>query len=369
MSALLVTGGAGFIGSNLVRWLLERTRDRIVVLDKLTYAGGRENLAALAADPRFELVEGDVLDAALVASLLVRHRPRGVFHLAAESHVDRSIDAPDVFVRTNVLGTQTLLDQVRRHLATGDLPDGFRLVQVSTDEVYGSLPDGRRADEEAPFAPNSPYAASKAAADHMARAWHVTYGVPVVVTHATNNYGPFQFPEKLIPLMLLNALEGRSLPVYGDGGHRRDWIHVLDHCRGLFAAFEHGRPGARYNLGTGIERSNLDVVEAICDVLERLVPAGGNPALAGRGVTEYRELIEFVADRPGHDRRYAVDSTRARGELGFTPQIAFEEGIEQTVRWYLENRAWCAAAEGRGYRRQRLGLPGCEPSSTGRSPA
>ncbi|RMF76849.1 MAG: dTDP-glucose 4,6-dehydratase [Acidobacteria bacterium] len=369
MSALIVTGGAGFIGCNLVRALLRATGDRIVVFDRLTYAGGRENLADLADDPRVELVVGDVADAEAVAAVLDAHRPRGVFHLAAETHVDRSIDAPHAFVRTNVLGTQVLLEQVRRYLERPGAPDGFRLVQVSTDEVYGSLPEGRRADEQAPFAPSSPYAASKASADLLAHAWHVTWDLPVIVTHATNNYGPFQFPEKLIPLMLLNALEGRALPLYGDGLQRRDWIHVEDHCDGLIAAFGRGVPGRRYNLGTGVERTNLEVVETLCAILERLRPAAASDALARAGVASYRELITHVADRPGHDRRYAVDVARARNELGFAPRIPFGEGLERTVRWYLEHRDWCAAVEARGYRRERLGLGGRDPLAGERAPA
>ncbi|HKQ60754.1 MAG TPA: dTDP-glucose 4,6-dehydratase [Candidatus Polarisedimenticolaceae bacterium] len=346
----LVTGGAGFIGSNLVRHLLAEAAERIVVLDKLTYAGLRENLADLLGNPRFTFVHGDIADAALVERLLAEHAPTAILNLAAESHVDRSIDAPGAFVQTNVVGTFVLLDASRRHLARLDAAarERFRFLHVSTDEVFGSLGAEGQFTEETAYAPNSPYAASKAAADHLVQAYHRTYGLPTLLTNCSNNYGPFQFPEKLIPLMILNALDGRPLPIYGDGGNVRDWLYVEDHCSGLLAVLRRGRPGQSYNIGARNERSNLQTIDALCAILERVRP---------RATGSYAALKTFVADRPGHDRRYAIDPSKLERELVWKPRHDFTHGLEATVRWYLEHRDWCAAAESHGqYARGRLGL-------------
>jgi dTDP-glucose 4,6-dehydratase len=360
METLLVTGGAGFIGSNLVRLALGRAGTRVIVLDRLTYAGNLASLADVAHHPRFLFVQGDIADAEAVGALLAAHRPRAVLNLAAETHVDRSIDGPRAFIRTNVVGTFELLEAVRRHW-TGLDPARrarFRLVHVSTDEVYGSLGPAGLFTEDTAYAPTSPYAASKAAADHLVRAYHETYGLPAIVTNCSNNYGPYQFPEKLIPLMILNAVEGRPLPIYGDGGNVRDWLYVEDHCAGILRVLEGGHPGRRYNIGGHNERTNLEVVDRICAVLDDLVPAAGNPAVAARRLVRYAELKTFVPDRPGHDRRYAIDATRIRTELGWAPTHGFDAGIEKTVRWYLAHRDWCATVQAGTYGRERLGLGG-----------
>jgi dTDP-glucose 4,6-dehydratase len=331
---LLVTGGAGFIGANFVLSTIARSGEPVVNLDKLTYAGNLANLEALAGDARHVFVQGDICDRALVRKLLAAHRPRAIVHFAAESHVDRSIEGPAEFMRTNVTGTFSLLEEARAHwqaLAGGER-ERFRFLHISTDEVYGSLgPEDPAFTERSPFAPNSPYAASKAAADHLARAWHHTYGLPVLTTNCSNNYGPYQFPEKLIPLVIANALAGKPLPVYGDGGNVRDWLYVLDHCEALRAVLERGRPGETYNIGGASERHNLEVVRAICRLLDE-----ARPRKAGR----HEDLIAFVADRPGHDRRYAIDASKIARELGWRPKEHFESGLAKTVRWYLENQAW-----------------------------
>jgi dTDP-glucose 4,6-dehydratase len=358
MESLLVAGGAGFIGSNFVRLLLARTDARVVVLDRLTYAGNLASLADVAQHPRFTFVQGDIRDRAMVAALLREHRPDAVVNLAAETHVDRSIDGPRAFVETNVVGTFELLEATRRHLEdlAPERRARFRVLHVSTDEVYGSLGPAGRFAETSPYAPNSPYAASKASADHLVRAYHETYGVPALVTNCSNNYGPYQYPEKLIPLMILNAADGRPLPVYGDGGNVRDWLHVEDHCAALLLVLRRGAPGARYNVGAGEERTNLEIVDAICAALESLRPAAENAALTARGIARYGELRTFVADRPGHDRRYAVDATRVRTELDWRPAHRLEDGLRATVAWYLEHRGWCHAVLGGRYERERLGL-------------
>ncbi|HEX2252639.1 MAG TPA: dTDP-glucose 4,6-dehydratase [Thermoanaerobaculia bacterium] len=356
----LVTGGAGFIGANFVRLVMAERAVRVVVLDKLTYAGNRANLAEVESDERFAFEHADIADPEAVSAIFARHHPTAVLNFAAESHVDRSIDDPGAFVRTNVTGTFVLLDAARRHAK--DLPaadrERFRFLHVSTDEVYGSLGPTGAFTEETPYAPNSPYSASKAGADHLVRAWHETFGLPVLLTNCSNNYGPYQFPEKLVPLMILNALEGRDLPIYGDGGNVRDWIYVEDHCRGVLAALERGAPGGRYNLGGRAERTNLEMVDGLCAALERELPAADNPALRARGLSDYRELKTFVADRPGHDRRYAIDDRRARRELGWEPAHDLEAGLTATVRWYLAHRDWCEAVQTGRYRRERLGLAG-----------
>lgn len=351
---VLVCGGAGFIGSNFVRYLLKAGVSSVVVLDKLTYAGNRFNLPL---DRRVDFVHGDIADRELVLRLLRLHRPRWVVNFAAETHVDRSIDGPEPFLHTNVVGTFALLEAVRVYLDTaGGGQAGFRFLQVSTDEVYGSLPEGLRAHEGFPYAPRSPYAASKAAGDHFVAAYGVTYRLPVLLTHCSNNFGPYQYPEKLIPLMILNALEGRPLPVYGDGLHVRDWLYVDDHCDALLRVLQAGRGGSRYNIGGGSEMTNLEVVDRICEVLEALMPAARNPALRAVGVGGYRELVSFVEDRPGHDRRYSLDFSLIRQELGWAPQHDFETALRRTVRWYRENRRWCEEVLAGRYNRERLGL-------------
>ncbi len=359
METIVVTGGAGFIGSNFVRLALaELPGTRVVVLDKLTYAGNPANLADVADDPGFGFVEGDIADRGTVRRLFAEHDPTAILNFAAESHVDRSIDDPSDFVRTNVAGTFELLEGARAHQrdVDADRRERFRFLHVSTDEVYGSLGPSGAFHEETAYAPNSPYAASKAGADHLVRAYHRTYGLPTLLTNCSNNYGPYQFPEKLIPLMVLNAVEGRDLPIYGDGGNVRDWIYVEDHCRGLLAVLERGVPGERYNLGGANEHSNLEVVDLICDALEAELPAADNPALAARGLGAYRDLKTFVRDRPGHDRRYAIDDRKVRREIGWAPEHDFVAGLSATVRWYLAHRDWCHEIQTGNYRRERLGL-------------
>ncbi|AKS42386.1 dTDP-glucose 4,6-dehydratase [Wenzhouxiangella marina] len=353
MTTLLVTGGAGFIGSNFVRLALTDPNTRVINLDLLTYAGNRESVQDLDPD-RHVFVQGDIGDAALVGRLLAEHRPDAIVHFAAESHVDRSIDDPSAFIRTNVLGTQVLLDRALDYWRSG-AADGFRFVHVSTDEVYGTLgPDDAPFDEQHRYAPNSPYAASKAAADHLARAWHRTYGLPVMITNCSNNYGPYQFPEKLIPLMLINALEGERLPVYGDGQQRRDWLFVEDHCRAIARVLDAGQAGRVYNIGGNAEMCNLDVVHLLCDLLDERV-TGERPR---------RELIEFVQDRPGHDRRYAINASRIRDELGWEPSVDFAGGLAATVDWYLEQRDWWQRIRDGRYRSERLGVAHFEESES-----
>jgi len=354
---VLVTGGAGFIGCNFVRLLLAETELRVVVLDKLTYAGHRESLADLESHPRYRFVHGDIADRELLRRTFAEHELDAVVNFAAESHVDRSIESPGDFVHTNIVGTFQLLEAARAQLSRDAARrDGFRFLHVSTDEVYGTLGADGLFSETTSYAPNSPYAASKASADHLVRAYFHTYGLPTLLTNCSNNYGPYQFPEKLIPLMVLNAAEGKPLPVYGDGGNVRDWLHVEDHCRGILLVLREGVPGEKYNLGGGNERTNLQVVAAICSALEEKRPAAGNPALRELGLTSYDQLVRFVPDRPGHDRRYAIDAGKVRRELGWEPRYRFEEGLVQTVGWYLSNLDWCEAVQSRGYRRERLGL-------------
>ena len=360
----IVTGGAGFIGSNFVRRVHAASSRRIVVLDNLTYAGSLENLRELEGDARVRFVRGEIGDGPSVARLLAEERPTAIVNFAAESHVDRSIDSPRPFVDTNVAGTFELLEAARRHVRglDRDAVARFRFVHVSTDEVFGSLGAAGRFDEESPYAPRSPYAASKAAADHLVRAYHHTFGLPTLITNCSNNYGPYQFPEKLVPLMILNGADGRALPIYGDGLQVRDWIHVDDHCAGVIRAIEAGRPGESYNLGAECERTNLEVVDAICAGRERLRPAAENPQLRIRGLRSYSDLKTFVEDRAGHDRRYAIDPSKAQRELGWTACRQFDEALEETVRWYLDHRGWCAAVErGAKYGRERLGLAGERP--------
>ncbi len=346
---LFVTGGAGFIGGEFVRQAVASGRP-VINLDKLTYAGNLDSLATITADPRYLFVEGDIGNADCVAALLREHHPRAVVNFAAESHVDRSIDGPADFVETNVVGTFRLLEAVRSHWKNlpHDEQHAFRFLHVSTDEVYGSLGPTGAFTETTPYAPNSPYSASKAASDHFVRAYHHTYGLPTLTTNCSNNYGPFQFPEKLIPLMILNCLAGRPLPVYGDGGQVRDWLFVADHCRAIQLVLDRGRVGEVYTIGGNCEMKNLDVVRTICRSVDRLAP--GLP----HGPSE--SLIAFVTDRPGHDRRYAIDFSKLSAELGWQPQETFASGIERTVRWYLENTDWIDRVASGGYRQERLGL-------------
>ena len=350
MTTVLVTGGAGFIGSNFVRQWIDQQEDRLVNLDKLTYAGNLDSLASLADDPRHLFVEDDICDGPLLGRLFDQYQPRAVVNFAAESHVDRSIDGPAAFVETNVVGTFRLLEAARSYWndLKGSRREEFRFLHVSTDEVYGSLGPTGLFTENTPYAPNSPYSASKAAADHFARAYHHTYGLPTLVTNCSNNYGPYQFPEKLIPLMILNALEGKPLPVYGDGQQIRDWLYVEDHCRAIRTVLAKGVPGEVYNIGGDCERANLDVVKEIAAIVDRLRPDLPHVPCSS--------LINFVTDRPGHDRRYAIDAGKIRRELGWKPLENFESGLERTVRWYLENEAWVEGVTSGKYRRQRLGL-------------
>ena len=348
MSTLLITGGAGFIGSNLVQYALDNGSDRLVVVDKLTYAGSLLNLERPLKDPRVTFVRADIADRDAMARVFEETRPDAVLNLAAETHVDRSIDGPRPFIDTNITGTFVLLEAARRHVAALADParQAFRFLHVSTDEVYGTLGASGQFSEETPYAPNSPYAASKASADHLVRAYGHTYGLPVLITNCSNNYGPFQFPEKLIPLTILNALEGRPLPIYGDGGNVRDWLHVDDHAAGLLLVLRNGRVGEKYNIGGGNERTNLEIVDGICDALDDARP----------GSASRRALKTFVPDRPGHDRRYAIDAAKIRRELGWTPRRTLETGLRETVQWYLDHRDWCEAVQAGRYDRTRLGL-------------
>jgi dTDP-glucose 4,6-dehydratase len=358
METLLVTGGAGFIGANFVEyWLDAHADDRVVVLDALTYAGNRASLQAVAGRPGFEFVHGDICDRDLATRLIDGREISTIVHFAAESHVDRSIVGPEEFLRTNVIGTQTLLQAARAvWMADGGAPGRVRFHHISTDEVYGSLgPDDPPFSESTPYAPNSPYAASKAASDHLVRAYHHTYGLPVTTSNCSNNYGPYQFPEKLIPLMLVNALEGKPLPVYGDGGNVRDWLYVTDHCRAIERVLLDGRVGETYNVGGRNEWRNVDVVHLLCGLLDEAFMADrslavrfpASPAAQGRLTSE---LVTFVKDRPGHDRRYAVDTAKIERELGFTPQESFETGLRKTVAWYLEHEAWWRGVMDGSYR-------------------
>jgi dTDP-glucose 4,6-dehydratase len=347
---ILVTGGAGFIGGAFVRQVVGEGAAKVVNLDKLTYAGNLDSIAGVRDDPNHVFVRGDIADGKLVADLLAIHRPVAVVNFAAETHVDRSIDGPRAFVETNVAGTFELLMAARAYLESLDATGkaAFRFLHVSTDEVYGSLGPGEMFTERSRYDPRSPYSATKAASDHLVRAWHHTYGLPTLVSSCSNNYGPYQFPEKLIPLVILNALEGRPLPVYGDGRNVRDWLFVDDHCRALRRVLEAGRAGETYNIGGSSERTNLEVVGAICDAVDALRP--------GLAHSPCRSLVRFVPDRPGHDRRYAIDATKIREELGWTPSLGFEAGLALTVRWYAENPGWVERVASGSYRRERLGL-------------
>lgn len=347
---LLVTGGAGFIGAAVIRYVIGHTDWSVLNVDKLTYAGNLDALASVVDNPRYRFLRADICDRPAMTNAFREFGPNAVMHLAAESHVDRSIDAPDDFIQTNVAGTATLL-QIATDYRRETRHDSFCFHHVSTDEVYGDLAPGDPPfTEYSPYAPSSPYAASKAAADHMVRAWHRTFGLPVVISNCSNNYGPYQYPEKLIPLMILNALEGKPLPVYGDGQQIRDWLYVDDHVRALVTVLTRGTPGHTYNIGGDNECTNLDIVHHICDLLDDLL------STRSADTGSHRELVTFVEDRPGHDRRYAIDGTRIRDELGWTPTETGESGLAKTVRWYLDNREWAASVQQGKYGRQRLGV-------------
>lgn len=348
MKKILVTGGAGFIGSNFVRYAMAKGA-HVINLDKLTYAGNLESLKDCECRPNYSFIQGDICDAALVETVFQQQQPDAVVHFAAESHVDRSIDGPAAFITTNIMGTFTLLEAARKLWSS--FPDAlkarFRFLHVSTDEVYGSLGATGFFTEDTPYAPNSPYSASKASSDHLVRAYFHTYKLPVLTTNCSNNYGPNQFPEKLIPLMILNALEGKALPIYGNGLNVRDWLYVLDHCRAIWTVLGHGKPGETYNIGGNNEKTNISIVEKICDILDEKRPRPDGKS--------YRTQMTFVKDRPGHDMRYAIDAGRIERELGWKPEETFETGIIKTVQWYLDNMGWCQRITDGTYRRERLG--------------
>ncbi|MBV7563485.1 dTDP-glucose 4,6-dehydratase [Pseudomonas sp. sia0905] len=348
---ILVTGGAGFIGSALIRHLIKNTDHEVLNLDKLTYAGNLESLREVESDPRYRFLQADIGDQAAVSEALASFQPDAIMHLAAESHVDRSIDGPAAFIQTNIVGTYALLEATRAYWAKLDEQrrQAFRFHHISTDEVYGDLHGvDDLFTETTPYAPSSPYSASKAASDHLVRAWQRTYGLPVLLTNCSNNYGPYHFPEKLIPLVILNALDGKPLPVYGNGQQVRDWLFVEDHARALLQVVTRGVVGETYNIGGHNEQKNLDVVHAICDLLDEL-----QPCAAG----SYREQVTFVTDRPGHDLRYAIDASKIERELGWTPEETFPSGLRKTVRWYLDNLDWCRRVQDGSYQRERLGAP------------
>ena len=348
-ATLLITGGAGFIGSNLVKYSLERGYG-VINLDKLTYAGSLTSLESLPHEGNYAFVRADISDAPAVESVFVKYRPDAVLHLAAESHVDRSIDGPADFIETNVKGTFTLLEAARRYRDTldSDTAGGFRFLHVSTDEVFGSLGGEGYFSETTPYSPRSPYSASKASSDHLVRAWRHTYGLPALITNCSNNYGPYQFPEKLIPHIIFSALAERPLPVYGDGNNVRDWLFVKDHCRAIIGVLERGEAGETYVIGGDSERRNIEVVRRVCEILDELSPRSGGGS--------YEALITFVRDRPGHDRRYAMDASKLKSHLGWKPEYSFEDGLRETVKWYLNNRSWSDAILNGDYRLSRIGL-------------
>lgn len=348
----LVTGGAGFIGSAVIRFLIRETDHQVLNVDKLTYAGNLTTLREVSDDPRYAFSESDICDEEAMERVINGYQPDIVMHLAAESHVDRSIDGPAVFIQTNIIGTFTLLNVVRNYFNGLDAARqaSFRFHHISTDEVYGSLGAEGRFTEETPYQPRSPYAASKASADHLVRAWHATYGLPVLITNCSNNYGPYAFPEKLIPLMILNALEGKPLPIYGAGDQVRDWLFVEDHARALYKVVTAGKPGETYNIGGHNEKTNLEVVATLCELLEELAPEKSNGG--------YSALISHVDDRPGHDKRYAIDASKIDKELGWQPEESFASGLRKTVVWYLANQDWCKEVQEGQYQRQRLGAGG-----------
>lgn len=349
---ILVTGGAGFIGSAVVRHIINNTNDAIINVDKLTYAGNLESLNSVCENNRYTFIQADICDAKLITDIFKQHQPDAIMHLAAESHVDRSIDGPSKFIQTNIIGTYTLLEAARQYwnqLPT-DKKVAFRFHHISTDEVYGDLESTTDLfTETTPYAPSSPYSASKASSDHLVRAWQRTYSLPTIVTNCSNNYGPFHYPEKLIPLIILNALEGKALPVYGNGQQIRDWLYVEDHARALYKVVTEGKIGETYNIGGHNEKANIDVVKTICSILEELVPNKPN------NVQHYSDLITYVTDRPGHDLRYAIDATKIKNELNWVPDETFETSLHKTVEWYLNNLDWCESVQNNKYNRERLG--------------
>jgi dTDP-glucose 4,6-dehydratase len=330
---ILLTGGAGFIGSALVRHLIENTEHSVLNIDKLTYSGNLENLSSVQESDRYAFKQVDICDANTVNSLFERYEPQAVMHLAAESHVDKSIQGPAIFMQTNIIGTYNLLEASRKHFKNLENNNNFRFHHISTDEVFGSLGDDGLFTESSRYMPNSPYSASKASSDHLVRAWRETYGLPTIISNCSNNYGPYQFPEKLIPLMVINAISAKPLPIYGEGKQIRDWLHVDDHVEALMTVLTEGKVGETYNIGGHNEKSNIEVVELLCDLLEELVPTTLNNA-------NYKQLITFVKDRPGHDHRYAIDASKIQKELGWTPKHSFETGLRQTISWYLDNAKW-----------------------------
>lgn len=347
---IFITGGAGFIGSALIRYIITETNHEVINIDKLTYAGNLESLLPVASDPRYHFEQIDICDSVKINNLFEQYQPDAIMHLAAESHVDRSIDGPLEFVQTNVMGTAVLLDEAKKYWnqLNEEKKSTFRFHHISTDEVYGSLDETGLFREDTPYDPSSPYSASKSSSDHMVRAWHRTYGLPVVITNCSNNYGPYQFPEKLIPLMLLNAQEGKPLPIYGKGNQVRDWLYVDDHVKALFTVLEKGTPGETYNIGGNNEKTNMEVVHTICNILAELLPDSPH--------APFKNLITYVADRPGHDLRYAIDASKIQRELNWEPEETFETGIRKTLEWYLENPEWSQHVLDGSYQGERLGL-------------
>ncbi|WP_272578456.1 MULTISPECIES: dTDP-glucose 4,6-dehydratase [Providencia] len=349
---ILVTGGAGFIGSAVVRHIVNNTNNSVINIDKLTYAGNLESLDSIRENSRYTFIKVDICDSAAITDIFKQHQPDAIMHLAAESHVDRSIDGPSEFIQTNIIGTYTLLEAARQYWnqLPADKKATFRFHHISTDEVYGDLESTTDLfTETTPYAPSSPYSASKASSDHLVRAWQRTYGLPTIVTNCSNNYGPFHYPEKLIPLIILNALEGKPLPVYGNGQQIRDWLYVEDHARALYKVVTEGKIGETYNIGGHNEKANIDVVKTICSILEELVPNKPN------NVEHYSDLITYVTDRPGHDLRYAIDATKIKNELNWVPDETFETGLRKTIEWYLNNLDWCESVQNNKYNRERLG--------------
>lgn len=350
---IFVTGGAGFIGSAVIRHIINNTNVSVINIDKLTYAGNLESLISISESPNYTFIQADICDSEKIKQLFAEYQPDAVMHLAAESHVDRSIDGPSEFIQTNIIGTYTLLEAARHYwnqLST-DKKSAFRFHHISTDEVYGDLESTTDLfTETTPYAPSSPYSASKASSDHLVRAWQRTYGLPTVITNCSNNYGPFHYPEKLIPLIILNALEGKPLPVYGNGQQIRDWLYVEDHAKALYKVVTEGQIGETYNIGGHNEKANIDVVKTICNILEELVPNKPN------GINHYSDLITYVTDRPGHDLRYAIDATKIKNELNWVPEETFETGLRKTVEWYLNNTEWVESVQNNKYNRERLGV-------------
>jgi dTDP-glucose 4,6-dehydratase len=359
---LLITGGAGFIGSAVIRHIIQNTQDEVINLDKLTYAGNLESLLEVIDSSRYSFEQVDICNRAELDRILAQHQPDAIMHLAAESHVDRSIDGPAAFIETNIVGTYTLLEVARSYWQELAEPNKarFRFHHISTDEVYGDLEHPEDLfTEQTPYAPSSPYSASKASSDHLVRAWRRTYGLPTLITNCSNNYGPYHFPEKLIPLVILNALEGKPLPVYGKGDQVRDWLYVEDHARALYKVVTEGKVGETYNIGGHNEKRNIEVVHTLCDILQELAPSSDSAAFVGAAsaaINHYQDLITFVTDRPGHDMRYAIDATKIQRELGWSPEETFETGIRKTVQWYLENETWWQRVQDGSYQGQRLGV-------------